>query len=306
MSISRRRFVSLCGGVFVSSMLAPRISFASTPLQARAIPKTGEKLPVIGLGTYQAFDISGSGAELEQGREVLRRFVNEGGRLVDSSPMYGNAERVIGQLAKETGTDGKLFLATKVWTNGEQSGVSQMQESMNLLGRKTLDLMQVHNLVDLETHIVTMKKWKAAGRLRYIGVSHYVESAHNELEQALRKHRDLDFVQLNYSLAEPEAEQRFLPAAADLGVAVIINRPFAQGGLFGQVRGKPLPSIAKEIECDSWAQFFLKYIVGHPAVTATIPATRKLEHLVDNMQAGRGVMPNAQQRATMRQQFLAV
>jgi diketogulonate reductase-like aldo/keto reductase len=305
MFLSRRGFVSLCGGVLASSMLDPIRSLASTSMHTRTIPGSGESLPVIGLGTYQAFDIADSGPEFEQGRQVLRRFVDEGGRLVDTSPMYGNAEHIIGKLSSETATNGKLFLATKVWTTGKQRGIEQMQGSTRLLGRTALDLMQVHNLLDLETHIVTMKEWKAAGKLRYLGVSHYVESAHTDVERVLRKHR-LDFVQVNYSLAEPGAEERFLPAAADMGVAVIINRPFAQGGLFGRVRGKPLPAIAGEIQCETWAQFFLKYIISHPAVTAVIPATRKLEHLVDNLRAGTGPLPDSQQRTAMRKQFLTL
>ncbi len=302
MFLSRRSFASLCGGAIAGSMLDPMRSLAATSMHTRVIPKSGERLPVVGLGTYQAFDIAESGPELEQGRQVLRRFVDEGGRLVDTSPMYGHAERIIGRLSRETAANDKLFLATKVWTTGKQSGLQQMQESISLLGRKTLDLMQVHNLLDLETHIMTMKEWKAAGKLRYLGVSHYVESAHDELERVLRKH-PLDFVQVNYSLAEPGAEERFLPAAADLGVAVIINRPFAQGGLFGRVRGKPLPPIASEIQCFTWAQFFLKYIISHPAVTVVIPATRNVEHLADNLQAGKGLLPDTQQRAAMRKQF---
>jgi diketogulonate reductase-like aldo/keto reductase len=259
---------------------------------------------VIGLGTYQAFDVSESGLEFDQGQAVLQKFVEEGGRLVDTSPMYGNAERIIGRIAQKTGIGDKLFLATKVWTSGKQSGISQMQESMALLARNRLDLMQVHNLLDLDTHLGTMTDWKSAGKLRYIGVTHYVEGAHAELERVLREHK-LDFVQVNCSIAERGAEDRLLPAARDLGVAVICNRPFAQGGLFGQVRNKPLPPIASEVECATWAQLFLKYIVSHPAVTCAIPATRKMEHLVDNMQAGRGVLPNAKQRAAMLQAFLA-
>jgi diketogulonate reductase-like aldo/keto reductase len=305
MTIDRRDFISLCGGILASSMMT-RSSFAQVaPMTTRAIPVSGERLPLIGLGTYQAFDVSDSGPDYEQASSVLTKFHELGGRLVDSSPMYGSAEKIIGSLSQSNGLNDKLFLATKVWTSGKQSGIAQMQQSFDLLRRRKMDLLQVHNLLDLDTHIATLKEWKQQGRVRYIGASHYLESAHDDLEQAIKKHH-LDFIQVNYSLAEPGAADRLLPAAAAAGTAVVINRPFAQGSIFREVRGKALPPIAKELQCASWAQFFLKYIAGHPAVTCVIPATRKPEHLADNMQAGIGPLPDTAQRAEMRKQFLAL
>ncbi|HEX5816886.1 MAG TPA: aldo/keto reductase, partial [Methylomirabilota bacterium] len=236
----------------------------------RAIPSSGETLPVIGLGTWQTFDV-GTGAERASRQQVLQRFAELGGRVVDSSPMYGRAEAVVGELAAELGLRDRLFLATKVWTRGREAGVAQMEASRRHLGAKVVDLMQVHNLVDWRTHLTTLRDWKQAGRIRYLGVTHYTASAHGELESVIRT-EPLDFVQLNYSLAERDAERRLLPLAADRGVAVLVNRPFAEGGLFRRVRGRAVPPWAAEIGCQTWAQLFLKWIVAQPAVTCVIPA----------------------------------
>jgi diketogulonate reductase-like aldo/keto reductase len=226
---------------------------------------------------------------------VLRRFVDLGGRVVDSSPMYGAAESVVGDLAADLGVRERLWVATKVWTSGRAAGIAQMERSLQRLRGPRVDLMQVHNLVDWRTHLATLRAWKDAGRVRYIGVTHYTASAYDELERILRAEA-LDFVQLNYSVVEREAERRLLPLARDRRVAVLVNRPFAEGALFARVRGRPLPAWAADVDCASWAQLFLKWIVAHPAVTCVIPATSRPPHLEDNMQAGAGRLPDAAAR----------
>jgi diketogulonate reductase-like aldo/keto reductase len=267
----------------------------ATAMLARPIPSTGETIPAIGLGTWQTFDVGGSAKDREPLRDVLRRFVALGGRVIDSSPMYGRAEAVGGDLAAELKIVDTLFIATKVWTSGRDAGVAQMEESLRRLRKPRLDLIQVHNLVDWRTHLATLRRWKEAGRIRHLGVTHYTASAYDELERVLRA-ETLDFVQVNYSLAEPDAERRILPLARDRGLAVLVNRPFAEGALFRQVRGRELPAWAADLGCASWAQLFLKWIVGHPAVTCVIPATSKPEHLEDNMKAGLGLLPDAAAR----------
>jgi diketogulonate reductase-like aldo/keto reductase len=264
----------------------------------RAIPRAGESLPVMGLGTWQTFDVGKDEAARAPLREVLREFARLGGRVVDSSPMYGQSETVVGDLAAELGLHKELFLATKVWTSGREAGIRQMEQSFRRLRAQRLDLMQIHNLVDWRTHLDTLRRWKEKGRIRYIGVTHYTESAYDELARVLET-EELDFVQLNYSIAEREAERRLLPLAAERRVGVLVNRPFAEGALFRKVRGKPLPPWAAEAGCASWAQFFLKFIISHPAVTCAIPATSKLQHLIDNMQAGLGPPPDAATRERM-------
>jgi diketogulonate reductase-like aldo/keto reductase len=264
----------------------------------RQIPSSGETIPAVGLGTWQTFDVGASAAEREPRREVLRRFVELGGRVIDSSPMYGAAETVVGELASELGVLDKLFVATKVWTSGRAAGVAQMEQSLRRLRKPRLDLMQIHNLVDWRTHLATLREWKQAGRIGHLGVTHYTSSAYDELERMLRS-ETLDFVQVNYSLGERDAERRILPLARERGIAVLVNRPFAEGGLFGRVRGQALPSWAADFECASWAQFFLKWILAHPAVTCVIPATSRPEHLVDNMKAAVGALPDATTREKM-------
>ena len=297
MDVSRRdvlRFTMLAA----ARGLAPTPAVATTAVLTRAIPSTGEAIPAVGLGTWQTFDVGGSASAREPLREVLRRFVELGGRVIDSSPMYGAAERVAGDLAAELKIVDQLFVATKVWTSGRDAGVAQMEQSSRLLRKPRLDLMQIHNLVDWRTHLATLREWKQAGRIRYLGITHYTASAYDELERVLRGER-VDFVQLNYSLGEREAERRILPLARERGVAVLVNRPFAEGNLFGRVRGQTLPSWAAEFDCASWAQFFLKWILAHPAVTCVIPATSKPEHLADNMKAGVGALPDAATREKM-------
>lgn len=264
----------------------------------RPVGSRGESLAVVGLGTYRSFDVGSSAAIRAPLAEVLRLFVAGGGQLVDSSPMYGEAESVVGDLAAAAGVARRLFLATKVWTSGREAGVRQMEESFRRLQVPTIDLMQVHNLLDLRSHLPTLQAWKKEGRLRYLGITHYHAGAYDELSQWLRR-GGFDFVQFNYSLAEREAEARLLPLAADVGAAVIVNRPFAQAGLFAKVRGTSLPAWSADFECASWAQFFLKYIIAQPAVTCVIPATGNPLHLLDNLAAGIGRLPDAATRRRM-------
>jgi diketogulonate reductase-like aldo/keto reductase len=265
----------------------------------RRIPTSGEMIPAVGLGTSGAFEAGPGEAERAPLREVLRIFHAAGGRVIDSSPMYGTAESVIGELLQQLGLSRSVFRATKVWTSGREAGIRQMEQSERRMGGVRIDLMQVHNLVDVETHLPTLREWKAAGRIRYLGITHSQSGAFDRLERLIRTER-LDFVQLNYSLAEPEAERRLLPLAADVGTAVLVNRPFADGGLFRRVRGQVLPEWAREFDCASWAQFFLKYVLSHAAATCTIPATSKPRHAEDNMRGGYGLLPNEAQRARMR------
>ncbi len=268
----------------------------------RPIPRSGETLPAVGLGTWQVFDVAGDPRELGQARETLRRFVDGGGRVIDSSPMYGSSETVTGQLAAELGVRSRLFVATKVWTSGRQAGIRQMEDSMRKLRVERLDLMQVHNLVDVQTHLATLADWRAAGRVRYVGVTHYHAGGHAELGRLVRR-GDVDFVQVNYSLAEPEADARLLAAAAEARVAVIVNRPFAEGAMFGRVKGRAVPEWAREAGCASWAQYFLKWILGHPAVTCVIPGTRDPGHVADNLGATAGPLPDAAMRRRMSEHF---
>jgi diketogulonate reductase-like aldo/keto reductase len=264
----------------------------------RPIPSTGETIPAVGLGTWRTFDVGGAPAERAPLEEVLQRFVALGGRVVDSSPMYGAAESVLGDLAAGLGVRDRLFLATKVWTSGREAGTAQMEQSLRRLRAGRLDLMQVHNLLDWRTHLPTLRAWKQSGRIRYLGVTHYTASAYDELERVLRS-EPLDFVQVNYSLGEREAERRILPLARERGIAVLVNRPFSEGGLFRRVRGQALPAWAAEAGCTSWAQIFLKWILAHPAVTCVIPATSRPQHLADNMTAGTGTLPDAAMRDRM-------
>jgi len=270
---------------------------APAPLE-RPIPSSGEKIPAVGLGTWRTFDVGASATARAPLKEVVQRFAELGGRVVDSSPMYGAAESVVGDLATDLAITDKLFVATKVWTSGRDTGVAQMEQSLRRLRTQRLDLMQIHNLLDWRTHLRTLREWKAAGRVRYVGVTHYTSSAYDELERVLRG-EPLDFVQINYSLGEREAERRILPLARDRGVAVLANRPFSEGNLFQRVRGQALPGWAAELDCESWAQFFLKWILAHSAVTCVIPATSRPEHLVDNMKAGTGNLPDAATRERM-------
>ncbi len=279
-------------------MASPPPHAASNVLLTRPIPTTGEALPVIGLGTYRAFDVLNTPLDYAPLKNVLQTFTHGGGVLIDSSPMYGRAETTIGEVAALAGVADKFFYATKVWTNGRDAGIQQMRESYLKLGVDTLDLMQIHNLLDWRTHTKTLQEWQAQKRVRYIGITHYHEGAYNELERLL-KTKAYDFVQLNFSIAERAAEARLLPLAQELGVAVIVNRPFAQANLFRLVRGTAVPEWAAEFDCASWGQFFLKFILANPAVTCAIPATGNPSHMADNLLAGQGRLPDSTQRKQM-------
>ena len=263
----------------------------------RPIPASGERIPAVGLGTWQTFDVGASAAERAPLKDVLRQFVSGGGRVIDSSPMYGLAETVVGDLAADLGLS-SLFLATKVWTSGRDAGIRQMETSLKRLRVSRIDLMQIHNLVDWRTHLKTLRQWKDAGKVRYIGITHYHSGAFADLERIIRAERP-DFVQFNYNIVDRAAENRLLPLAAATNIAVLINRPFEEGALFARTKGVALPPFAKAFDCASWGQFFLKFILGEPAVTCAIPATREPQHLVDNLAAGRGRLPDARERAQM-------
>ena len=298
--MTRREAARLIGSSAAGLVLpiSTRAASESPTMLARTIPSSGEKLPVIGLGTWRAFDVDLTTDNRRQLEEVLSLFVKLSGRVIDSSPMYGRAEDVIGELTAALGIRDRLFLATKVWTHGKENGIKSMERSMALLRTKRVDLMQVHNLVDVQTHLATLREWKEQGRIRYLGITHHEGRAFPDVEKVMRSEK-LDFVQINYSLIEREAEERVLPLAQERGVAVIVNRPFGAGDLFGKVRSKPLPGWATEFDCRSWAQFFLKWIVAHPAVTCAIPATDKPGHLEDNMQGGVGRLPDENMRRRM-------
>lgn len=298
--LSRRRLLRLGA---MASTYAITGGFAVTPpIMTRPIPRSGESLPIIGLGTWQTFDVGGTPSDREPLRRVLSEFARLGGQVVDASPMYGRSESVLGDLTVELGIRKRLFLATKVWTTGREAGVRQMEQSMRALRVDRVDLMQVHNLVDWRVHLPTLRQWKERGRIRYIGVTHYTRSAYDELSRVIEA-EPLDFVQLNYSLAERDAEKRLLPLAQARGLAVLVNRPFAEGALFRRVQGNPLPEWAGELGCATWAQFFLKFIVSHPAVTCAIPATAKPAHLADNMAAGLSPLPDHAARERMARYF---
>jgi aryl-alcohol dehydrogenase-like predicted oxidoreductase len=266
-------------------------------METRPIPKSGELLPVIGLGTWQTFDVGDSEAERAPLRAVLSGLFAAGGRAIDSSPMYGRAESVVGDLWRGTPEAARAFVASKVWTRGRAEGARAMAESERRLGGR-LDLMQVHNLLDVGTHLPTLREWKASGRLRYLGITHYAKAAFGELEQLLRT-ETLDFIQLPYSVVTREAEARLLPLARERGVAVIVMRPFEEGALFQAVRGRPVPPWAGEAGAASWAQLFLKFILSHPAVTLVIPATANPAHLADDVGAGHGPAMSAPLRARL-------
>jgi len=268
----------------------------------RAIPTSGETIPIIGIGSWKKFDVS----ETEAGRVNLKRILvnmqEQGARLIDSSPMYGRSEQVIGELTSETGLAEKFFYATKVWTSGREAGVRQMKDSFQKMKRKVMDLMQIHNLVDWETHLKTLRQWKSEGIVRYIGITHYTNSAHAELERIIAK-EPIDFVQFNYSIANRNAEKRLLPLVMDRGVAVLINEPLEKGALFEKVKNKPLPSWLGDWGIQSWAGFFLKYIISHPAITCVIPATSNPLHMHDNLMAGEGFLPRQSERQKMVEYF---
>lgn len=274
---------------------SPLLSFPMNQIKHRIIPSTKESLPMVGLGTWQTFDVGADSSEREPLKEVLKMLVSQGGSVIDSSPMYGNSESVVGELSSELDINKKLFIATKVWTSGKENGIRQMEDSFKLLRRDQIDLLQIHNLVDWQTHLSTLREWKDQGRIRYIGLTHYTDSAHGTIESIISKNQ-IDFIQINYSVNRRNAEKRLLPLAADRNVAVFINRPFEEGALFNKVKGKQLPEWAKEFDCKSWGQLFLKFILSNPHVTCIIPGTSKVKHLMDNLGAAVGKLPDEKQR----------
>jgi len=292
--MNRREFALL----LAAAAATPSRAAEAPAMLKKKIPSSGEEVPVIGMGSSNTFDVGGSPAELDPLKQVLGALVAGGGSVVDTSPMYGRSETVLGDLIAELGLRPRLWLATKVWTRGRKAGEEQIAESMRRLRVGRLELLQIHNLLDWREHLPTVRALQQSGKVRYSGITHYRADAHAELERVLTEER-FDWLQVNYSLAEREAEVRLLPFCRDKGVAVMANRPFADGAMFERVRGKPLPPWAAEIGCASWAQFFLKFVVSHPAVTCVIPATAKAKHVQDNLAAGLGPMPDAAQRARM-------
>jgi diketogulonate reductase-like aldo/keto reductase len=295
--MTRSEFLRLVAGCCAATIL-PASAATSERMHTRPIPATREPLPVVGCGTWRTFDVGPSPGERAPLTDVLRILFDAGGSVIDSSPMYGAAEGVVGDLLTAMNARDKAFIATKVWTEGRDAGIAQMQRSMKLLHAERIDLMQVHNLVDWRTQLATLRAWKKDGRIRYLGITHYTPSAYRDLESVMRAERP-DFVQLDYSVADREAEQRLLPLASEMGIAVIVNQPFGGGGLLRSLSARPLPAWAPDIECESWAQVLLKFVLSHPAVTCVIPGTGRPEHMKDNVRAGFGRYPDAALRQKM-------
>jgi len=301
--ISRRHFIQGLGLISAGIALMPQTIFGESrqPIK-HDIPSSGERIPVIGMGTSRTFDAGDDPATLAQLGQVLQVFFDNGGAVIDSSPMYGSSETVVGNLLKTIPNKDTLFAATKVWTNGRQSGIEQMQESMQRMGVAVMDLMQIHNLRDWKIHLPTLRQWKQEGKIRYIGITTSHGRYHSELMQIMRT-EELDFVQFTYNIGDREVEASLLPLAADRGIATLINRPYQRGALFRSVKGQALPEWAREFECQSWGQFFLKFVASHPAVTCVIPATSKVNHMADNMAANYGRLPSASMRKRMLEYF---
>jgi len=299
---SRRQIL----GAGLALATAPRLAITAERenMMSKAIPSSGESLPVVGLGTYNVFDVESTLAEIELRRKIVELLTRSGGSLLDTSPMYNRSEKVIGDIVG-TGTDREsLFLATKVWTDGKKAGIRQMQRSAELMQTNVIDLMQVHNLRDTAVHMETIREWQESGQIRYSGLTHYTAGAHATLAREMQRFKP-DFIQINYSMGEREAEENLLPLAKDLGVAVLINRPFQTGALFRAVSGIEIPDWAKEFAA-SWGQFFLKFIISHPAVTCVIPATSKTKHMIDNLGAGTGTLPDKAMRKRMSDFFASI
>lgn len=296
--IGRRCFLNAAAAFGLTAGL-PRIAVAAPEgVLLRQIPRTGEKIPAIGMGSWITFNVGDDPMLRDQRAEVLRTFFDLGGAVVDSSPMYGSSEEVIGYCLARLDNDAGLFSATKVWTPFQWLGRKQMAESERLWGTKRFDLMQVHNLVDWEAHLETLVEWKAAGRIRYIGITTSHGSRHEEMESIMRS-QPIDFVQFTYNIVDREAEERLLPLAAERGLGVLINRPFQRGSLIDHVSQYPLPAWASEFDAANWAQFLLKFIISHPAVTCAIPATSRVDHMTENMGACRGRLPDPDMRRRM-------
>ncbi len=296
--LSRRGFLQVAGAAGMAVAFPGRLLGVEHEPILKAIPSSGEKIPVIGMGTARTFDVDIGDELYPQLGKVLQLFFDQGGALIDSSPMYGSAETVIGSLLQETDNKEALFAASKVWTYGRESGMEQMSESMERMGVAVMDLMQVHNLRDWKTHLPTLREWKEQGKIRYVGITTSSLRQFDPLAEIMQR-VPLDFVQLNYNIEVREAEKRLLPLAQDKGIATLINRPYKRGAVFSRVRGHNLSSWVAEFDCESWGQFFLKFLVSHPAVTCPIPATTRPHHMIDNMGAGFGRLPDAETRARM-------
>lgn len=304
-NISRRQFLGQgigLAGVLAAGIILPARAFATSTQIRKVIPKTGEMLPVIGMGTSRTFDAIDDTELLLRLLQVTQTFFDMGGGMIDSSPMYGSSQRVIGQLLPKVKGNKNLFSATKVWIDGKDEGIEQMEESRKQWGIEHFDLMQIHNLVDWETQLETLKQMKAEEKIRYIGITTSHGRFHSELSDILKNH-DFDFVQLTYNIGNRDVESPLLSIAQDKGIAVIANRPFQRGDLFRKVKGKALPAWTQEFDCNTWGQYFLKYVVSHPAITCAIPATSKVKHMKDNMQAGIGQLPSVKQRTKMLEYF---
>ena len=298
---TRRKYLKQLSAIGLMGSLAGW-DFIGPGILSRAIPSTGELLPAIGLGTWRGFDVGESEQERTPMKNIIKTLYENGGRVIDSSPMYGQAENVVGETTTELKLNDSLFIATKVWTSGLENGKQQIEQSFQLLKRKKFDLLQIHNLTDWQTHLKTLQILKGEGRIRYIGLTHYIDGMHPIMADIIRKNK-VDFVQVNYNIRSRNADRVLLPAAQDNGVAVIINPPFEEGALFQHVRGEKLPDWAVEFNCKSWAQFFLKFIISHLAVTCAIPGTSKADHMLDNITAGFGGLPNLLQREKMIRYF---
>lgn len=294
--VSRRNFIN---GLLAAGVLANtnRNALANTKI-LKAIPGTEEKMPAIGLGSWQTFNVTGFGQARANCTAIIRAFFDRGGTHIDSSPMYGWSQTVIGIALQQLDNDQNLYSATKVWIPGAAPGRLQMESALDSWGLERFDLMHVHNMLDWETHLPWMQAWRDQGRIRYLGISTSHGRRHEAMLQVIDR-QPFDVVQFTYNLSHREAENALLPRAMDAGKAVIINRPFDGGRLFQDVANRPLPDWAPEINCENWAQFFLKFVIAHPAVTCAIPATSQLEHLHQNMGALQGALPDQSMRREM-------
>lgn len=300
--LGRRQFIQTLTLLGAAAVGLPLTAQGSKSMLMKAIPSSGEKIPVIGMGSSGTFEVGDDQDQRASLMQVLHAFFDQGGTVIDTSPMYGSSEQVLGELLARVQNKQYLFMATKVWTEGRQEGITQMQKSMDLLHTPVIDLMQIHNLLDWKVHWETLAEWKQQGRVRYIGITTHRGYDHDELAHVMQNY-PIDFIQFSYSIANRKAEQHILPLAAERGIATMVNRPFQRGDLFRRVKGKDLPAWAADLDCNSWGQFFLKFVISHPAVTCTIPATSKEHHMVDNMAAGYGRIPDNKQRKAMLEYF---